>query len=169
MNSLVSKISIALALVLIAVPVWSIKPTVKIITQESSPIIISSYSAEYKQGSRYVTEGIHHSVEYINTSKERIVAVQIGLVSFDVWDEFLHRMNGLSIDDLPPGSAKKATWIDHTYGDFSFLTGVAYVSKVRFDNGTIWSADLNAIAEEIGEIEKNFSVEKLKEKTEGKD
>ena len=49
---------------------------------------------------------------------------------------------------------------------FSFLTGVAYVSKVRFDNGEIWSTDLESIAEELRKIEAEFDVSKLKEKKE---
>ena len=48
----------------------------------------------------------------------------------------------------------------------SFLTGVAYVSKVRFADGTIWAADLDAVAEELRKIEKDFDVMKLKGKPE---
>ena len=55
-------------------------------------------------------------------------------------------------------------WVARAYADFSFLTGIAYINKVRFDNGEIWSADLDAVADEMRKIEEDFDVERLEEK-----
>jgi hypothetical protein len=52
------------------------------------------------------------------------------------------------------------------YADFSFLTGVAYISRVRFDDGQIWVADLNAVEGELRKIDKDFDAARLKEKRE---
>ncbi len=41
---------------------------------------------------------------------------------------------------MPPvaaGKSDKGEWVASRYADFSFDTGVAYVSKVRFDDGEI--------------------------------
>ena len=145
---------------------FAIIPEAKIIPQTNAPLTVTSYSAEYQEGGRYTTEGIRHSVGYTNTSGKPVVAVQIGLVSFDVWNEFLDRTGGVSIEDIAPGGSKTGTWVARAYADFSFLTGVAYVSKVRFADGTIWAADLEAVADELRKIQKDFDVTKLKGKPE---
>jgi len=153
---------------MLTVQVWAIEPVAKIIGQKDAPIVITSYSDAYQVGSRYTSEGIRHSVKFKNTSARKIVAVQIGFVSFDVWNEFLDRTGGVSIEDIAPMESKKGTWVASAYADFSFLTGFAYVSHVRFSDGIIWSADLDAIAEEMRKIERDFDVQKLKGKPEKK-
>lgn len=144
--------------------VFAIEPISKVIEQPNAPIKIFSYDAKYDKGTKYTREGIKHAVEYQNVSGRKIVAVQVGLVSFDIWNEFLDRMGGVSIRDLQPDEKEKGAWIASAYADFTFLTGVSYVSKVRFDNGEIWSADLDTIAEELRKIEEGFDVSVLKEK-----
>lgn len=149
-------------------PAMAVEPVAKIIDQPSSPLTITTYTAKYQEGGRYATEGIRHEVQYKNTSNSQVVASQLGLVSFDVWNEFLDRTGGVSIDDIAPGGSKPGVWVARAYADFSFLTGFAYVSKVRFSDGRIWEADLDAIANEMRKIERGFDVEKLKGK-EGRD
>jgi len=161
------KLTLALltTLLLVAGQAFAIEPEAKIIAQAGAPLTITSYSAAYQMGGRYTTEGIQHNVEYKNTGDKPVVAVQIGLVSFDVWNEFLDRSGGVSIEEVEPGASMKGTWVARAYA-VSFLTGVAYVSKVRFADGTIWAADLDAVAEELRKIEKDFDVMKLKGKPE---
>ena len=143
-----------------------IDPVTKIIEQENSPLIINSYPANYKKSGTYTTEGIHHTVKYENTSDRNVVAVQISLVSFDVWNEFLDIMGGISIEEIAPGKSEKGTWVARAYADFAFLTGFAYVKRVRFSDGTIWDADHDLIAEELQKLESDFDVQKLKDKPE---
>ncbi len=69
---------------------------------------------------------------------------------------------------VAPSSKEKGGWVARAYADFSFHTGVAYVSKVRFEDGEIWTADLDAIAQEMRKIEKDFDVKQLRKKDEGK-
>jgi len=145
---------------------YAIEPEAKVVSQPDAPVTITHYSAAYQASSRYGNEGIHHNVEYTNSGTKPIVAVQIGLVSFDIWNEFLDRTGGISIEDMMPGSTKEGTWVALSYGDFSFLTGVAYVSKARFLDGTIWDADLSAIAEELRKIEEDFDARRLDGKKE---
>ncbi|MCF6285451.1 MAG: hypothetical protein L3K26_09705 [Candidatus Hydrogenedentes bacterium] len=149
---------------ILATSAWSIDFVATIISQESSPLTITSYSAKYQRGSEYAEEGIRHAIKYKNTSKKKVVAVQFGLVSFDVWNEFIDRTGGVGIEDIASGSSKKGTWMARAYSDFSFLTGFAYVSKVRFEDGEIWEADLDDIAEEMQKIEEDFDVQNLKGK-----
>lgn len=142
-----------------------ITPETRILTQSTSPIKILSYSGTYApSGSRYVDRGIHHELEFENTSGRNIVAIEFGLVSFDVWNEFLDRTGGITMQLLEAGKKDKGEWVASRYSDFSFHTGVAYVSKVRFDNGEIWSADTNAVLAEMRKIQKDFDAAELKKK-----
>lgn len=166
MNTRLYILSAGLFITLVA-PCYGIEPVAQVISQPDSPLTIISYSAQYLAGlGGYIQEGIHHEVEYDNTSQRPIVAVKIGLVSFNVWNEFLDHTGGVAIEDLAHGATKKGTWIARGYADFGFMTGVAYVNKVRFDDGTIWSADLNAIADELRKIEQSFDVSTLDGKPE---
>ncbi|HVL67170.1 MAG TPA: hypothetical protein VM364_07895 [Vicinamibacterales bacterium] len=141
-----------------------LKPAARIVEQADAPVKITSYSARYIRGSQYTTEGIHHELKYQNNSDRQIEALQVGLISFDVWNQFLDRTNGLSTSSLASGKAGSGTWIARAYGDFSFLTGVAYVRRVRFADGTIWTADEDRIVEELRQIEKDFDASILKKK-----
>ena len=135
-----------------------------ILIQPDCPLEITSYDAVYQEGGTYTSKGIRHRLDYMNSTDAEIVAVRFGLVSFDVWNEFLSRMGGVGMDRLSPGATEKGTWIASTYGGFSFLTGVAYVSKVRFASGEIWGGDLDDIADELRKIEADFDASNLKEK-----
>ena len=143
--------------------VFAIEPIYKIIIQSNSPLEITSYSAKYQKGrGSYSRDGIRHRAEYRNKSGRRVVAVQIGFVSFNVFNEFLDRMHGVSITEINPNQLEKGTWNATALADFSFLTGVAYISKVRFENGEIWRADLEYITEELRKIEEEFDISMLK-------
>jgi hypothetical protein len=157
-----------LSLLFVASPVMALKAVTKVLAQPTAPLRITAYTAGYQEGSQYRSEGIRHSVEYMSASDREIVAVQIGLVSFDVWNEFLDRTAGVDISNLQPSALGKGTWIARAFADFSFHTGVAYVGKVRFADGTLWAADLVAIGEELKNIAKDFDIAKLTEKPDKK-
>jgi len=139
------------------------EPEAKIVAQRDSPIEISSYTALYEENSVYSPSSVYHALTYRNTSEKTIVAVRFGLVSFDIWNEFLDYFGGLSIEDFAPGATEEGDWYATTCRGFTFLTGFAYVSRVRFSDGTIWIADTETIAEEMRKIEQNFDIQELQE------
>ncbi len=157
-----------LAFLLAATQVYAIEPVAKIIAQKGSPIEITSFSAAYQPDGTYQREGIRYEVKYKNIGDKEIVAVQMGLVGFDIWNEFMDRTGGIAIENIKPGASEEGTWVASAYAEFSFLTGFAYISKVRFSNGQIWEANLESIANEMRKIEKGFDVEKLKGKPDKK-
>lgn len=145
------------------------KAETKIIAQPTAPIKITSYGAVYYgSSSTYVERGIHHEVEYENTSARKIVAIEFGLVAFDIWNEYLDRTGGITMTPLEATAKNKGEWVASRYADFSFHTGVAYVSKVRFEDGEIWVVDTNAVLLEMRKIQKDFDVSKLKKKPDEK-
>jgi hypothetical protein len=139
-------------------------PKMIIISQANSPIQITAYTARYVEGSQYSREGIHHNLTYMNRGAQQVVAIRFGLVTFDVFNQFLGKTGGISMDDLQIGKSEKGSWINSPYGDFSFNTGLAYVDMVRFADGTIWKADEATVLDEIRKIEKDFDAKLLRER-----
>lgn len=141
----------------------------RIIPQVNSPVKIKAATAIYiGTSSRYTDRGIHYELEYENLSTRDIIAVEFGLVAFDVWNEFLDRTGGITMTPLAAGQTAKGEWVASRYADFSFHTGVAYVNRVRFADGEIWSAETTAIVAEMRKIQKDFDASKLKKKTDEK-
>ena len=143
----------------------ALEPLTRVIAQPGSPIRITAYGAAYQEGAPNSPEGIRHTVAYENSGDKTMVAVEICLVSFDLFNESLDRTAGLTIRDLVPGAADKRTWVAHAPGDFSFQTGIAYVNRVRFADGTFWNADLRAVGLELKKIQKDFDATTLDHRT----
>lgn len=159
---------------ILAIAVWSIPggsavvaappPKAIIISQPNSPVEIVGYTARFQRRSTYTTEGIAHSLEYRSRGTQKVVAIRFGLVAFDVFNRFLGKTGGISMDDLLPAKNQKSEWVSSPYADFSFLTGLAYVDLVRLEDGTIWQADEATVLDEIRKIEKDFDAKLLKER-----
>lgn len=139
-----------------------------IVTQPNAPLLITSYEAAFQRRTRNRTEGIRHAVKYRSNSSQTIMASEIGLVSFSIFNEFLDRTGGISMDQIEPGGDDSGTWIATAYADFSFHTGVAYVNRVRFVDGTIWEADVDEVMAALREIEEDFDAARLTAKDSGR-
>lgn len=137
------------------------KPVTIVVEQTDAPLTIRAYDASYSEGGRYSTKGIRHEVTYSNTSGRKIVASQIGLVSFSIFNKFLDRTGGIDMDDIEPNATADGTWVASSYADFSFHTGIAYVARVRFEDGEVWEADLDEVTRALRKIESDFDVAKL--------
>ena len=136
----------------------------RVLEQDDSPVEIVEYKANYQRGSssRYSREGIRHRVTYRNVGDRKIVALQFGLLSFNIFNEFQDRLGGYTIEDVAPGESLTGEWLASALAESAFYTGVAYVAKVRFEDGEVWSADLDKVAKQVQEVEEEFSVESLR-------
>lgn len=141
--------------------------------QTTAPLTITHYSASFDaetSSSRYSSgnpDQIIHSVTYTNTSNKNIVALQIGLASFDAFNGFMGRFSGWATEKVAVGESKKGEWNQRPYAAFAFKgygTGVAYVNAVRFDDGSIWRANLKEILSDMQKFEKELKAEDLAEK-----
>ena len=136
----------------------------RILVQEDAPVEITFYVAMHQPRGTNSREGIQHSLRYRNVSKRRIVALQFGLLAFDIFNEFQDRLGGFTIQDVEPGEETYGSWLASARAEAAFYTGVAYLSKVRFEDGEVWSADLDQITRQVQEIEVGFSVDSLHSK-----
>ena len=139
----------------------------KIIEQPDAPIKILSYKSSYGMHSKVAlvgdkTEGVRHQAEYQNISERGILAVELNYMMFDLFNDYLGFAGGIETDFLKPGDKDKSDGVA-SYGS-TFLTGVAFVNKVRFADGEVWRANLNAIEQELIKIDKEFHVAILKPK-----
>ena len=141
--------------------------------QVNSPLTITQYSTAFQEetsSSRYSSgnpDQIMHSVSYTNSSSKNIVALQIGLASFDAFNGFMGRFSGWATERVAVGETKKGEWNQRPYAAFSFKdygTGVAYVNAVRFEDGSIWRANLKEVLSEMQKFEKDLKAEDLAEK-----
>ncbi|MCY4662061.1 MAG: hypothetical protein OXF93_19990 [Acidobacteria bacterium] len=135
----------------------------RVLAQEGAPVTIFQYSARYqRQGFGSQREGIRHELNYRNTSNRKIVAFRFGLLAFSIFNEFQHSLNGFAIEDLDAGAVDSGTWLaTFARAEAAFYTGVAYVEKVRFEDGEIWTANGDEIQDQLQELEGDFSMEAL--------
>lgn len=135
----------------------------RILVQPDAPLVISDYAAKYQFRTKSDRAGVIHTLRYRNVSERTIVAFKCGLLAFDVFNEFQGSLGGYAIRPIAPDKGGSGQWLMSAGVDSSFYTGVAYLSKVRFEDGEVWSADLNDIAKQVQGIEADFSMESLHE------
>jgi len=164
-HPLIAAAWVGLSLFSAAAPVpQSLRSDARIVEQVDAPIQVTAYRAEYAKRSNDAPEGIRHEVEYRNRSTQKIVAIQFGLVSFDLWNEFLARTAGLSTELISPRARERGAWSTPNDSAFAFHTAVVYVDRVRFESGEIWIADRDAIVTAMRAIQKDFDPANLNKK-----
>jgi hypothetical protein len=140
----------------------------KIIALDGQPIEITSYFATYNSGAGSMREGVMHRVGFKNVSGKKIVAYKIGFMSFDAFRDPLGRgFEGYSVDEVSVDSDANGAWIQTMLEAAIFNrfgVGIAYPAKVRFDDGSIWSADLAKVAMQASEISSKITADSLEQK-----
>jgi hypothetical protein len=142
----------------------TLKPEARVIPQATAPMKILSYFAFYTEGSAGRDEGLAHTVTVLNNAKTQVVAVELVLVEFDVWNQYLSEVLAFSRTAIDPGKTAEASWLHNPYGGFAFQTSVAYVSRVRFADGTIWTVDPKTILPALLDIQHDFDASQLTKK-----
>ena len=144
--------------------VGAIEPRAMVVTQPESPIQITKYSPRYLAAGKADAQGINHRVEYRNRTERRIEAVEIGFVEFDIWNEHIDTLVGNDLDAVGAGKSGDGSWLHDPPAAFIFHTGIAYVSRVRFADGEIWTASLEETAGQIRSVDASFQADLLKPK-----
>ena len=142
-----------------------------VLTQKTAPLRITKYKAtfeeEYRGSYSSHPDQIKHAVSCQNISGKVVVAYQIGLVAFDAFNNLMDKFNGWSIKTIAIDGGADRVWTQSPYAAFSFQgygMGVAYVNAVRFEDGTIWRADIAVVLLELQKFEKDLKKEDLQEK-----
>lgn len=139
--------------------------TVQILDQANAPLSINEFTAQYQEGGRYTTEGIRYDVSFTNNTDQEIVAYAIGFYAFDVFNRSLGRpLSGFSVTKILPGDSDDGAWVQRVSSPSLFKdygTGIAYVARARFADGTVWSYDEGSILSQLQEFEKSLTLDDL--------
>ena len=152
----------------VAVVSAELEPVAVIVAQPSAPLLITElevvpFSAA---GSNTGIEGVRWEVDYQNASDRQIVALRVGFVSFNAFNEYMFRFEGYLTKDIDAGRTDDGDWTQRRLGAFAFHTGVVYVDRVRFANGDIWVADLGPVGERLMQVQAGFDLSVLTEEGE---
>ena len=62
-------------------------------------------------------------MSYRNTSDKKIVAIQFGLLAFNIFNEFQDRLGGFTIEDVGIGESESGAWVASALAEAAFLHG----------------------------------------------
>ncbi len=129
-----------------------------VLNQEESPLKIVGYTVSYKSPDRGIGDGtIVHRLTLENPSGASVVAYGVGFRTFDSFKRSMGRpFIGYDMSGVAVGSKATPIWENRALSAYLFRgygIGVAYVSIVRMEDGTIWRADSNSISNQLTDLE----------------
>ena len=134
---------------------------------EDTPLLITDFECSYSEAFSRYPASIDHEVSYRNRSGKTIVALQIGISAFDAFNGHMGRFSGWAIETITDGASNSGEWAQKPYGTFKFEkygTGVCWVNAVRFEDGTVWRANMAKILIELQKYQKDLKAADLEDK-----
>jgi len=128
-------------------------PRSVVLDQPEAPVHITTYEADYAGTRLFQSDGIRHEVDFRNAGDRRVVAVRFAFVMYSVFNDVIDDARGVFLDPLAPGRSADENWTHDPPDAATFHVGAAYVDKARLADGTIWSADGDAISRQLDRIE----------------
>ena len=94
------------------------------------------------------------------------MAVQFGLVAFDIWNGFLDLCTGgVTMQNISPGATEKGKWVATSYADFLYsIPGWPTSARSVLMTGRLVRKILDSVVAELRKIEKDFDAARLKKK-----
>jgi hypothetical protein len=124
---------------------------------KDAPIFIESSSFNVKSKS-----GLGITTVYKSKSKKKITALSMGFLFFGPFNNFLSAKSGLDLrdgrtpdgnqDNLDPDESVISNWDFEFLSDFSTISMITFVDKVRFDDGSIWQANAKELDTELKKL-----------------
>ncbi len=151
----------ALVSLFAAMPAFALDPVAKVIDQPEAAVQITSYEAETFEQDSYPWAGVRNRINVKNTSKEQVAATKFGFVSFDAWDELLDTSSHFMMEGMYPADEETRILVARDCDAETFHTGFLYVSKIRFEDGQIWEADMSVILAKIRAFDPDFVIDDL--------
>lgn len=147
----------------LTVPAFGLNIVTKEVKFNDDPVEILDTWAQLKEEN--YGKDLYCSVEYINRSENTIDALSFRMLFYDVFNEYLDTISGISISKLPLGKGERGRWKANIYKYWSTHTIIMFLDRVRFADGTIWRRNELDITKELSEVKDIlFNPEQLKEK-----
>ena len=140
---------------------YIIKEVAHLIQQAGCPVEIRRYTVKRKTrdavtdgivGARITGNGVAHGVELVNPASRVVVATRFVFITYDVWDDFLHVAHTDYIWKLYKNEKRKTGWTRWQREEFPAHTGIAFIDRVRFEDGKVWKANRPLVREQITEL-----------------
>jgi hypothetical protein len=115
-------------------------------------VVIKEYSVKYEGDfvkDLLGSKGIKHLLLLKNTSKQDIVAIQVGFVYFNYFNEPVGYTSTLVLDVLPKGEVKKVEAKGKFVGDATTYASFAFIHKVKFGDRSVQITDLESVKKKI--------------------
>ena len=116
-----------------------------VIPQPSAPIAIESHAAGFEKAWGDPRTGLLHQVFWRNTTSRGVVAVDFGFVTAGVWNELLGQYAITAPRLRPPNELQRENWSYPIRDPRKFHRSAVFVSRVRFEDGEIWSFNPEAV------------------------
>jgi len=136
-----------------------------VVNDESSPVQLQALAAH----PLYKSEKYSGSYSFQQTGDAKAVAdvraVEIIIALFDLWGERMKNLSILDVSDIPAGTTipKDGSWYASEGEVHKFYNSVAFVKSVMRSDGSIWRADLRAVAAKLSEVQLTVSESGLDE------
>jgi len=151
------------AIFFLTVPAFGLNIVTKEVKFNDDPVEILDTWAHLKEEN--YGKDLYCFVEYINRSENTIDALSFRMLFYDVFNEYLDTISGISISKLLLGKEERGRWKPNIYKDWSTHRIIVFLDRVRFADGTIWRRDELDITKELSEVKDIlFNPEQLKEK-----
>jgi hypothetical protein len=143
--------SVGLFLILTAIPSPALvaQEHHKILEQDDAPVSIRKYEPQSWGTGNHATDGVHHRLRFRNDTDRIVVAVKLGALCYNVFNEFQEGSESIVVKDILPGKRESDVIITYHDDPNAFLTGLTYVAKVRFIDGEAWEADSDDLDAQI--------------------
>lgn len=130
----------------------TLRKTFYILNEDGSPITLQDLGVE----TRYDDRSYEFYPKGKISANEDVQAFWVSFILFDVYGDRVESLAYSEVEDLAQGAnhafSKYAAWRASENDVEAYLTSVAYVRKARRKNGTVWTADMNAIVEKLKEL-----------------
>ena len=121
----------------------------KTLTQDDAPVSIRKYEPQSWGSGHDANDGVRHRLRFRNDTDRVVVAVKLGALCYNVFNEFQEGSEAIVVKDILPGKRESDVIVTYHDDPSSFLTGLAYVAKVRFMDGEVWEADPDELDAQI--------------------
>ncbi len=121
----------------------------------SKAIAIKDYSVKYEGDivkDILGSKGIKHTLVLKNTSRRDIVAVQVGFVYFNYFNEPVGYTSTLILDRLPKGEEKEIEAKGKFVGDATTYGSFAFVHKIKYSDRSVEMIDAEIVKKKINSI-----------------
>jgi hypothetical protein len=129
------------------------EPRAVVLDQPDAPLTVAPYETSYDGVRLFQADGIRHEIRVRNTGDRRVVAAKFVFVMFSVFNDVIGEESGVLLSPLAVGARLQESWTTDPPNASTYHIGVVYVAKVRFGDGTVWSADAQRIDARLRRID----------------